>query len=147
MKSPKDMFNQYLRNEGIRYSEQREYILDIFLKVEKHLTTAELYGFVRKKYLKIGYATVYRAMKVICKSGLAEEIDFGDGISRYEHRYGHEHHDHLICLRCNRFIEAVKPGIETLQKKMAQEHGFTPIRHKMQIFGICKKCKANDKKR
>ncbi len=147
MKSPKDVFSQYLRNKGIRQSKQREHILGVFLKIEKHLTTAELYAIVRKKYPNIGYATVYRAMRTICEAGLAEKIDFGDGATRYEHKYGHEHHDHLICLKCSRFIEARKPEVEKLQEKMAKEHRFTPIRHKMQIFGICKKCKDNNKKR
>ncbi len=147
MKSPKDVFSQYLKNKGIRQSEQREHILGVFLRIERHLTTAELYGIVRKKYPNIGYATVYRAMRTICKAGLAEKIDFGDGATRYEHKYGHEHHDHLICLKCGRFIEAMKPEVEKLQEKMAKEHSFTPIRHKMQIFGICKRCKANNKKR
>lgn len=145
MKPPKDVFYQYLRDKGVRHSQQREFILDIFLKTEKHLTIAELYNLVRKKQPRIGYVTVYRAMKVACDSGLAEEIDFGDGLIRYEHRYGHEHHDHLICIRCGKFIEAMNPEIERLQEKLAKGHNFTLIGHKMQIFGICKKCKGKKK--
>ena len=146
MESPQAVLNGYVRDKGIRQSEQRAKVLDVFLKTERHLSVAEIYELVRKKYSTIGYATVYRAMKVICEAGLAREVDFGDGASRYEHKYGHEHHDHMICLKCGKFIEVMSPAIEKLQEKMAQGHGFTPVRHKMQIFGICKKCKVKGTK-
>ncbi len=101
---------------------------------------ADLYSLVRKKYPKNGYATVYRAMKVICDAGLAGEAGLGDGTARFEHKYGHGHHDHLICLECGRFIEAVEPKIEKLQENLARKHRFTAMSHKLQIFGFCKQC-------
>ena len=145
MKSAKDIFEHYLCDNGVRYSAQREKIADIFLKTEKHLTVAEFYQLVRKKYPGIGYATVYRAMKVICDAGLAEKSDFGDGTMRFEHKYGHDHHDHLVCLDCGSFTEVVDPKIERRQDMLAREHGFEPQWHKMQIFGICKKCSKKRK--
>ncbi len=145
MEAPKAVFGQYLRDKGVRRSDQREHILNVFLKTEKHLTMADLYGIVRKKYPKIGYATVYRAMKVICDAGLASEVDFGDGVARFEHKYGHEHHDHLVCLECGTFIEAVEPKIEKLQEDMARKHKFTAMSHKLQIFGTCRRCKGGGK--
>lgn len=145
MKSSKIVFEWYLKDKGIRRSRQRDHILDVFLKNERHLTMAEIYDSVRKKYSNIGYATVYRAMKVICDSGLASEIEFGHGAARFEHKYGHEHHDHLICLKCGRFVEVVSSQIERLQKQLAEEHDFTPVKHKMQIFGFCKRCNGRKK--
>ncbi len=144
MKSAKDAFSEYLNDKGIRLSEQREHIADIFLKTEKHLTTADLYELVRKKHQNIGYSTVYRTLKLISGADLAEEVDFGDGVVRFEHKYGHKHHDHLICLECGSFIEAVKPEIEKLQEKLSREYDFTPTSHKLEIFGICKECKRKN---
>jgi len=65
MKSAKTIFSQYLKNKGMLVSRQREQILDIFLKMEKHPSIDELYEQVRKKNSGIGLATVYRAMRVI----------------------------------------------------------------------------------
>jgi Fur family ferric uptake transcriptional regulator len=138
--SEQDIFDNYLRTKKIRQSEQRSRILSVFLKTEKHVSMADLYDLVRQYDSGIGYATVYRAMKVICESGLGREVDFGDGVMRFEHAYGHKHHDHLICVECGKVIEAVNPEIEKLQEKMASEHGLTPISHNLQIFGICKEC-------
>ena len=145
MKSAKTVFRQYLKNRGMLHSKQREEILDIFLKTEKHLTIDDLYELVRKKHPKIGLATVYRAMRVICDAGLAREVDFGDGVKRFEHEYQHQHHDHLVCLKCGKVIEVLSPKIEHLQERLAKKHNFTTVRHRMEIFGICRECKRKKK--
>ena len=126
-------------------SKQREQILDIFLKTEKHSTINDLYDLVRKKDPKIGLATVYRTMRVICDAGLAREVDFGDGIGRFEHKYQHQHHYHLFCTKCGRVIEVLNPQIEKLQESLAKKHNFTLLSHKMKIFGICNTCKRKEK--
>ena len=72
---------------------------------------------VRKKNPAVGYATIYRTLRLLCQSGLCRELKFEDGTTRYEHLYGHEHHDHLICIRCGRFVEVVDLEIEERQKK------------------------------
>ncbi len=146
MKSAKNVLRQYLKNNGMLHSRQREQILDIFLKTQKHSTIDDLYNLVRKKNPKIGLATIYRAMKVICQAGLARETDFGDGIKRFEYEYGRDHHDHLVCLECGRIIEVVDPELEKLQDELARGHGFTPLRHRMQIFGTCKSCRRKKKR-
>jgi Fur family transcriptional regulator, ferric uptake regulator len=140
MGSIKEFYKQYLRKNKIRYSVQRDNILDVFLKTERHLSIAQIYELVRNKYPRIGYATVYRAMNVICKAGIAEKIDFGEGISRFEHKYGQEHHDHLICVNCGKFIEVMDIKIEELQRKLAENHNFVLKMHKMQLFGFCHEC-------
>jgi Fur family ferric uptake transcriptional regulator len=145
MKSAKTILEQYVKDMGMLYSRQREQVLDIFLKMERHPTISDLYERVRKKNPKIGLATVYRAMKVICDAGLARETDFGDGLKRYEHEYGHEHHDHLVCVKCGRIIEVISPEIEKIQSQLAKRHNFTPLRHRMQIFGTCKSCQRKKK--
>jgi len=141
MKSARTVFRQHLKNKGLLHSKQREQILDIFLKTEKHHTIGDLYELIRKKNPKIGLATVYRAMRVICDAGLARQLDFGDGVKRFEHKYQHQHHHHLVCLRCGRAIEVVSPEIEKVQQRLAKKHGFTLVKDTMKIFGICRQCK------
>ena len=93
-------FNQFLRQKGLRQTTQRDEIVKLFLRTERHLSTQELFDIVRKKDKDVGYATVARTLKLLAESGLCRMVDFGDGVQRYEHKYGHEHHDHLICSKC-----------------------------------------------
>jgi len=144
LKSAKTIFREYLRSNGMLYSEQREQILDIFLKTEKHPTINDLYDLVKKKHPQIGLATVYRTMRVICDVGLARETDFGGSIRHFEHKYKHQHHDHLVCTKCGRIIEVMSPEIEKLQETLVRKHKFKAIRHRMEIFGLCQNCKSKE---
>lgn len=137
----KDIFRNYIREKGLRSTRQREEILDAFFSAEKHITVEELFNAVRMKHAGIGYATVHRNLSLLCECGLADEIKIGTQKTRYEPKFGQQHHDHLICLRCGRFIEVNDNKIEKLQDKLAKKNNFIPIRHKLEIYGTCEDCK------
>lgn len=135
------ILEDFLVAKNLKHSQQRKEISDIFLSIDRHLTADELYRIVKKRYPKIGFATVYRTLRLLCECGLCRQLRFEDGVTRYEHLYGHQHHDHLICIKCGRFVEVVAPEIEGLQEKLFKRHGFYPQRHRMELYGICKRCK------
>ena len=134
------IFEEYLTGKKLKHSKQRNEILDEFLSIDKHLTVDELYRIVQKRNPSIGYATIYRTLKLLCGSGLCRELKFEDGTTRYEHLYGHQHHDHLICTKCGKLVEVIDPEIEQLQEKLFKKHGFHPLKHRMELYGLCKKC-------
>lgn len=142
----KSRFEQFLEERGLRMTPQRSLIVDVFLKTERHVSSEDLYSLVKRKDRSIGQATVYRTLKLLSESGIAREVDFGEGVTRYEHEYGHDHHDHLICESCRKSIEVVDPRIEELQEKLARDHGFVMTSHKLDMFGLCAKCRAKEKK-
>ncbi len=133
-------FNRFLIKKGLRQTKQRDEIVSIFLRMERHLSTQELFDIVRKKDKEVGYATVARTLKLLAESGLCRMVDFGDGVQRFEHKYGHEHHDHLICSKCGKFVEIYSKKLEKLQEELVRRHGYTQEYHKLDIFGICPRC-------
>ncbi len=141
MKEAAEQFEKYLRDRNLHLTKQRREVLDVFLSSGRHLTVEGLYDLVKKNNPGIGQATVFRTLKLLADADLAKAVVLGDKKIRYEINYGTEHHDHLICLRCGRFIEAVDPAIEDLQKKLCKKFGFTPRKHSLEIFGFCDKCK------
>jgi len=138
----KEILEDYIRKNNLKHTQQRIQILEIFLQSEIHLTAEELYNMVRGQYPTIGYATICRTLKLLCQCGLCRELKIEDGVIRYEHLYGHEHHDHLICIRCGKFIEVVSQEIERLQKKLAEDNGFILKKHRLELYGICEKCRG-----
>ena len=140
----KQKFEQFVANKGLRRTGQRDKVLDVFLATEKHVTVQELYDLVRRKHRQIGYATVARTIKLICESGLCRQVDFGDGALRYEHKYGHEHHDHLICVKCGKFEEIYSPRLEKIQHELVKKYGYIQQSHKLDIFGLCPECASAD---
>jgi len=137
----RDIFINYLKGKGLRNTRQREEILDAFLSADRHITVEELYNLVTKKDSDIGYATVHRNLNLLRECGLADEIKIGRQKARFEPVFGHDHHDHLICLECGAFIEVHDEKIEKLQDKLAETHDFLPQKHKLEIYGLCKKCR------
>ena len=134
-------FNDFLKSKGLKSTGQRRDILTCFLATEKHVTTEELYNVVKRKSPNIGYATVFRTLKLMSEADLARKVDLGDRVVRFEHKLGHPHHDHLICRECGKCIETVDPEIEELQQRLAKRFSFKPTSHKMEIYGICKECR------
>lgn len=137
----KDIFRSYIREKGLRHTRQRDVILDAFLSADKHITVEELSNLVKRKNPEIGYATVDRNLKLMYACGLADEIKIGKQKTRYEQKIGQEHHDHLICLKCGRFIEVRDERIEKLQDKLAVANDFLPQKHKLEIYGLCRDCR------
>jgi Fur family transcriptional regulator, ferric uptake regulator len=135
------VFLEHIRAEGLRRTEQRDLILEIFLSTEEHLTCEGLHGLVHKKDPFVGLTTVYRTLKLLTEAGLAREVRFGDNRTYYEHHYNHEHHDHMICTECGKVIEFFSPAIEDLQDQMASNFGFKPTHHSLRLWGVCSDCK------
>ncbi|TNE88611.1 MAG: transcriptional repressor [Deltaproteobacteria bacterium] len=129
-------FARYLDDQGLRYTSQRRVIAEAFYGSGKHLSLNEVLELARDKQGSIGFATVYRTMKLLAESGLAIEHRFDEDGVRYEPA-GHDHHDHLICNRCGRIIEFEDEVVERRQEQVAKELGFRVASHRHEIYGEC----------
>lgn len=135
------LFRQYLDEQGLKSTNQRNIILDEFLRLE-HPSTEDLYQNLRKKHPNIGYATVHRTLKLFADCGLASVRNFGDGAQRFEVCSEDEHHDHLVCTECGLIIEFENKQIEHLQEQVAESHAFTVLDHRLELYGLCSKCRS-----
>lgn len=141
LKPELQVFIDYLQANKLKLTPHRELILETFLDNEGHRSVEDIYHTVRAIDPRIGYTTVYRMMKLMIRCGLAREIELADGITRYEHLFNHEHHDHLICMECGNSIEFYNPEIEALQDAASAQLGFKVLDHKLQIYGVCRECR------
>ena len=137
----REVFAAYIASHGLKRSEQREVILDAFLRSERHLSVDDLLALVQKKRPDIGRTTVYRTLKLLREAGLASELVL-QGQTRFEHDYNREHHDHFICNSCGEIFEFSNPEIERIQDEIAAGIGFEIAGHRHQIYGLCARCAA-----
>jgi Fur family ferric uptake transcriptional regulator len=135
-------FHQFLKEKGLKFTRQRDEIVRVFMASNSHLSVDEVYQQVRQRNPRIGYATVYRTLKLMAESGWASSCQFGDRMSRFEHRAEGEHHDHLICILCGKIVEFESERIEALQSRIAQREGFRIYDHKLELYGHCPTCAA-----
>ncbi len=144
-KTATDQLTEYLTGQGLRSTSQRDAILRVFVNAGRHVSAEELYAQVRKVHPGIGYATVYRTLKLLAGAGIAEERRFEDGFTRYEYKATKEHHDHLICTKCGAILEFENERIESLQQDVARKNRFKVTSHKLELYGLCSECQKSKK--
>ena len=137
------MLTAYMTKKGLRSTDQRRLIVETFFRSDNHVSIEELLAQVRAKDRRVGYATVYRTLKLLAECGVAYERRFGDGLTRYELADDVAHHDHLICVACGTITEFEEPHIEELQERVARKYDFELRTHKHELYGICSSCRSN----
>ena len=120
---------------GMRMTEQRRIIARVLEASADHPDVEELYRRSSAVDARISIYTVYRTVKLFEDAGIIERHDFRDGRSRYE-TVPDEHHDHLIDLKTGQVIEFHSPEIEALQERIAREHGFRLVDHRLELYGV-----------
>src|SRR5687767_5078325 len=138
------LFRRYLREQGLPVTQQREAIAEVVFASSEHLSVEDIEHKLRDGGERIGKATIYRTLEMLVKSGLVEEHDFGEGFKRYEHLFGTTPvHEHLICVNCHEVVEFQSPEVVRIRSEMARRHGFRPVRHRLEIYGLCEPCMAS----
>ena len=121
--------------KGMRMTDQRRVIARILQDSDDHPDVEELYRRSSKVDPRISISTVYRTVKLFEDEGIIEKHDFRDGRSRYE-TVPEEHHDHMIDVSSGTVIEFRSAEIEALQERIAREHGFRLVGHRLELYGI-----------
>lgn len=125
-----------MTNQGLRITEQRRSLAQLFADAEGYLAPKEIYAEMEKLYPGLSFDTVYRNLRVLHEMDVLEQFVFEDGIRFKVHCGGHDHHHHLICLSCERTI----PLEYCPMPQISVPDDFQIVRHKFEIFGYCKDC-------
>mgnify|MGYP001349123086 FL=1 len=127
-----------LRKAGLKVTLPRVRILEIFENSsERHLTAEDIYNKIREVGDEVGLATVYRVLTQFESAGILVKLNFEDNRSVYELSSNPEfddHHDHMVCIDSGSVIEFKNEIIEDEQKKIAKEHGYEIVDHKLVLY-------------
>jgi Fur family ferric uptake transcriptional regulator len=130
----------HLKNAGLKVTLPRLKILQILENAKDHHMSAEdIYRLLIESGDDIGLATVYRVLTQFEEAGLVVRHHFESGQSVFEVDSG-EHHDHLVCVKCNSVEEFVDEVIEARQREIAKRAGYQITDHSLNIYGICADC-------
>lgn len=121
--------------KGLRMTEQRKVIVKVLESASDHPDVEDLYTRASEIDSGISIATAYRTVKLLEETGIIERHEFRDGRARYE-IVPENHHDHLIDLKSGNVIEFVSAEIEALQEKIAREHGYKLVDHRLELYGV-----------
>jgi len=131
-----------LRSVGLKVTLPRVKILEILEKQtdQRHLSAESVYKILLSENEVIGLATVYRVLTQFEAAGLVTRHHFEGGNSIFELNKG-LHHDHIVCMKCDRVDEFTDAVIEQRQLDIAKKLGYELTDHSLYLYGICAKCK------
>lgn len=141
---PEERFTQFLQKHGKRITQQRRLIVEQVFSHHDHFDADELLEHLREliQRREVSRPTVYRTLGELVEAGLLRKMVLG-GRSVYEHDYGYPRHDHLYCQMCNKLIEFHSAAIEEVRDRVAEQHDFQVLSHRMFVTGICADCRRH----
>lgn len=129
-------FRKALASRGLRFTRQRKAVARALTIGNNHQTLDQLLASAKQHYPALGYATVYRTMKLMVDCGLASEHKFAEGQVCYEVA-DDSHHDHMICVECGAIVEFEDDAIERIQDQLAKRMGYQVVSHRHEIYVRC----------
>lgn len=125
----------------MKFSRQREIILQFVRDSHSHPTADEVYTALKKNNPELSLGTVYRNLNRLSGLGIIKKIPVADGGDRFDGRT--DSHYHLICDRCGAVydIDYVLPDVESAVLS-GSGHKVTFVTLSMR--GICRDCLAKD---
>ncbi|HOZ46691.1 MAG TPA: Fur family transcriptional regulator [Candidatus Hydrogenedentes bacterium] len=135
-------FEQFLRANGHRITRARETVLRHIMGRHDHFRVDEVAAALSTGPGRVSRGTVYQTLSLLEQSGMVRRVRDDDTHAHYEHIYGHERHDHMICERCGCFIEFSHAKIDELIVKQCQRKNFARRTHHLVVFGICEACQV-----
>ncbi|MCG6880297.1 MAG: transcriptional repressor [Deltaproteobacteria bacterium] len=134
---------QKLRDTGHKITPQRLAIIKIIAKSTDHPSVEDIYGHIKKDFPTMSLATVYKNILLIKSLGEVLELGFPDGSNRYDGNKPYPH-PHVICIKCKKILDPNLDSLDDMKKEVAAETNFKILNHRLDFFGICSNCMAEE---
>ena len=131
-----------LERAGYQATPNRRLVADLVASTNGHFTAADLLERGRREQVKIGRATVFRALDVLTSLNVVERLDLPSGAHAYVVCEPDKHHHHLVCSGCGRSEDVADGELGALVDEIGRRHGYLIESHRLELFGTCPACTA-----
>ncbi len=131
-----------LERSGHRVTEPRTQVADLIASQGGHFTAADLLATARRRRLRLGRATVFRALELFTALGALERVDLPSGEHAYVICEPEDHHHHVMCARCGRSTEVEDAGLQGVVDDIARRTGYRIDSHRLELYGLCADCQG-----
>lgn len=126
-----------LKEKGVRFTPQRQAILEYLLSTDTHPTAEDIYNHVKAKFPGVSLGTIYNTLNMLKEHGHILELSYGDMSSRFDGNP--ENHYHVVCTECGKVVDYHRPLL-MLEDEVSKGTGFKIMGHRMEFYGICPDC-------
>ena len=134
-----EAFRRLCREKGLPLTEQRTVVLEAVLDLEDHPTADRVHEAIAERDPGVSRATVYRALESLARIGVITKACHPGKAVRYDSRT--ETHHHLVCLRCDDVIDITDERLDALPVPDTSGYGFEVSDFRVQLRGICLRCR------
>mgnify|MGYP002539733036 CR=1 FL=1 len=127
----------------MKYSKQREAVLNTVLWSNEHPNAEMVYEKVRKEIPNISLGTVYRNLNKLAELGTIKKIYMPTQSDRFDKTL--EHHDHMYCEKCHQLFDISMSNLNEINQIVEDNTGFQILSHDIVFQGICRNCRQNKK--
>ncbi|MFV2073129.1 MAG: Fur family transcriptional regulator [Thermoanaerobaculales bacterium] len=131
-------FKRLCRKGGERFTVQRRIILEAVLDLDNHPSADQVFDVVAAREPGIARTTVYRTLEHLSRLGVITKACHPGRVARFDART--ELHHHLVCLRCNDFIDLDHDAFDGLTMPDTSAFGFEAFDYRVQVRGTCRSC-------
>ena len=120
----------------MKYSRQRELILETVQRSDDHPTADTIYTRVRAQDPKVSLGTVYRNLNLLCENGQLLKVPIPGASDRFDHTLGD--HAHAYCEVCGSVTDAEvdeKQGMELVKNQKGHVQDCAVV-----LIGVCEAC-------
>jgi Fe2+ or Zn2+ uptake regulation protein len=134
-----ELWEQKLRDKGIRWTRQRRIIIEVLLASTRPLSAQDIFAKLEGDYPKLRLSTVYRNLNSFKDNKIVRALNLNGNEQKFELIDGHHHH-HLICIKCDDILPLDCP-LKEFESKLKDDTGYIILDHRMKIYGLCPNCK------
>ncbi len=130
-----------LRDNGLRVSSHRLYILKFLMENRIHPTADDIKKALEREGYRISLSSVYNILNTFVEKGIVQELLIEDGSVRYD--INTEPHAHFKCIKCGRVYD-IDVDIMPILNATASPAGHEALTGQLIIYGVCKECKEKE---
>lgn len=133
---------QLLRSKGLKVTPQRIAIYTMLMNTKEHPNAEIIYKTLEPTNPTMSLATVYKTLDFFKATGLIQELNVGEGCSRYDANA--DCHPHVVCTQCGNVFDLEIEGLSNLREKIADQTDFDLQSEQLFFYGTCPNCKKNN---
>ncbi|MGL4731495.1 MAG: Fur family transcriptional regulator [Clostridium sp.] len=123
----------------MKFSKQRELILDTIMKSDIHPTADYIYNSLKKDNPNLSLGTVYRNLAQLVDNGFIHKVSMPNQSDRFDKNI--KPHAHIICDVCNEVYDIDSSSLKCFINDLSSEHDVDISSYNIVFKGVCKSCK------
>ena len=123
----------------MKFSKQRELILNEVMNSHLHPTADSIYTNLKKDNPGLSLGTVYRNLTQLTEHGFIAKLSISNQSDRFDRNI--KPHAHLICEKCNNIFDIESNSINKFVNSLSDKENIEISNYDIILKGTCTKCK------